>query len=264
MDQIKISKSNGYQVIEMCWSSQHPGFQVSTFDLASKALQEADLDPDIACTVFFGIPRCFCLGTDATSFALGGDLGRLSESALQYFRCLINAKKPLIAAVDGTAVGLGMTMLFHFDAVFSTPESSFKAPFVEWGLAPEAASSMLFPQTLGYRKAFDMFCLGSQMSAVEAERRGLVTRVVSSGDLRKTTLEAAEHLARLPQDSMRITRELMREQRPKLVKRARLENDLFQELLNDQATQRRLRTMARATRIAMNIQVREKEAMSVA
>jgi enoyl-CoA hydratase/carnithine racemase len=251
MDCLKISRRDGFQVIEMSWCAKNPGFRVSTFDEVTNALRESDLDEGIACNVFFGVPRCFCLGTDASSFSDDGDLDGLSESALRFFRSLINSKKPNIAAVDGAAIGLGMTMLFHFDAVFATPESTFKAPFVEWGLSPEAGSSILFPEALGYRKAFEVFCLGAQLCASEAERRGLVTRIVSSSELEKTALDAAKHIAKLPQRPLRATRDLMQHQRNRLVRRSRVENDVFQELLGDLKTQRKLRAMTRATRMAL-------------
>ena len=162
MDNFVIDRCEGFQAIFMNWTVEQPGFQPATFDAVAEALREADRDPNIACSLFFGVPRCFCLGTDATAFGQVSALSRLSETVLRFFQALISARKPMIAAVDGAAVGLGMTMLCHFDVVFATPESVFKAPFAEWGLAPEAASSLLLPEELGYRKAFEIFCLGAE------------------------------------------------------------------------------------------------------
>ncbi len=202
MDNFVIDRCEGFQAIFMNWTVEQPGFQPASFDAVAEALREADHDPNIACSLFFGVPRCFCLGTDATAFGQVSALSRLSETVLRFFQALISARKPMIAAVDGAAVGLGMTMLCHFDVVFATPESVFKAPFAEWGLAPEAASSLLLPEELGYRKAFEIFCLGGELTAAEAERRGLITRVVDQKDLRATAFDAATRISRLPARSL--------------------------------------------------------------
>ncbi len=254
MDNFVIDRCEGFQAIFMNWTIDRPGFQPATFEAVSEALRSADLDPSISCSLFFGVPRCFCLGTDVTAFAQVSALSRLSETVLSFFQALINAKKPMIAAVDGTAIGLGMTMLCHFDAIFATPESVFKAPFADWGLTPEAASSLLLPEELGYRKAFEIFCLGGELTAAEAERRGLITRVVERKDLRPTAFDAAARIARLPARSLATTRELLRHQRVKLVRRARTETAIFQELLGEASTQRRLKAMARATKMTLAAQ----------
>jgi len=251
MENFVIDRCDGFQAIFMNWTIDRPGFQPATFEAVSQALREADLDPSITCSLFFGVPRCFCLGTDVNSFAQLSALSKLSETVLSFFRALINARKPMIAAVDGTAVGLGMTMLCHFDAIFATPESVFKAPFAEWGLSPEAASSLLLPEELGYRKAFEIFCLGGELSAAEAERRGLITRIVERKELRATAFDAAARIARLPARSLTTTRELLRHQRTKLIRRAQTETAIFQELLSEASTQRRLKVMARATKMAL-------------
>jgi enoyl-CoA hydratase/carnithine racemase len=251
MDDFKIVRASGVQSIHMNWTPLNPGFDQGSFDVVSRALRAADNDPRTSCTVFFGVPRCFCLGTDVAAFAELSQLNDLSATVQHFFQSLINAKKPLIAAVDGTAIGLGMTMLCHFDAVFATPESLFKAPFADWGLSPEAASSVLLPEAIGYRKAFELFCLGGELTAADAERRGLITRVIPKAQLNDHVMQAAKRLAQLPERSLSTTRELMRHQRVKLIRRSRTETTIFQELLKDHSTQRRLKTMARATKMRL-------------
>jgi enoyl-CoA hydratase/carnithine racemase len=255
MEHFNINRCEGFQAIFMNWTVDQPGFRPATFDAVSEALRDADRDPNISCSVFFGVPRCFCLGTDVSAFAQLDELSKLSETVLTFFRALINAKKPLIAGVDGPAIGLGMTMLCHFDAIFATPGSIFKAPFAEWGLSPEAASSILLPEELGYRKAFEIFCLGGELSAAEAERSGLITRVVARTELRSTAFDAAARIVRLPPRALSTTRELLRHQRVKLTRRAMTETAIFQELLCEPSTQKRLKIMARATKMALSAQV---------
>jgi enoyl-CoA hydratase/carnithine racemase len=249
MENLVIDRCEGFQAIFMNWTIERPGPQAAAFEAVAQALREADRDPSIACSLFFGAPRCACLETDVASLAQTSGLSTLSETVQTFFSALINAKKPLIAAIDGPAVGIGMTMLCHFDAIFATPESVFRAPFAEWGLTPEAASSLLLPEELGYRKAFEIFCLGGELTAAESERRGLITRVVERKDLHSAAFDAAARIARLPARSLTTTRELLRHQRVKLIRRARTETAIFQELLGEAATQRRLKITTRATKI---------------
>lgn len=246
MNHLIVIQEDGQQTIRMAWSSERPGFGTDTFDAAAEAIRAADADSSIACSVFVGVPHCFCYGADASAFQDASNLGALSESSLGFFRALINSKKPLIAGVDGPAAGIGMTMLLHFDAVYTTPNSLFSAPFVDWGLLPDAASTLLFPELLGARKTFELLCLGGVLTPAEAVRLGFVTGIVPASELESCILSAAKHIAGLPPKSLRTTRELLRKQRSGLIRQAKLENDLFQELLSDAATQRRVRVMGRA------------------
>ena len=243
MENLIIERCEGFQAIVMDWTIERPDFQPALFEAVSQALAEADRDRKVACSLFLGVPRCSCLETKVSDFAQERALSKLSDAVLTFFQALINARKPMIAAVDGAAVGLGMTMLCHFDAIFATPESVFMAPFADWGLAPEAASSLLLPEELGYRKAFEIFCLGGELTAAESERRGLITRVVERKDLRSVAFEAAARIARLPARSLTTTRELLRHQRVKLVRRARTETAIFQELLCEASSGRRPKAM---------------------
>jgi enoyl-CoA hydratase/carnithine racemase len=254
MNAFEITEQDGFQVIEMRWSAERPGFSIDTFDAVAEAVQAADNSPSISSTVLLGAPKCFCYGADVSIFNEVQTLSEISESALRFFRALINSKKPLIAGIDGLAAGVGMTMLLHFDAIFATPNSSFKAPFVEWGLIPDAASTTLLPEAIGYRRTFDLLCLGSELTAEEALRIGLITRVVSEEELDATVFNAARHLARLPSRSVRTARELLRQDRGRLMRKARTENNLFQVLLEDVATQQRLRVRGRAIKMALRSQ----------
>lgn len=250
MDHILIERHDGYQSIKMLWNGSIPGFQPETFDILTLALKAADATDEIRATVFLGTPRCFCLGTDAAIFNDQDGLSGLSQKAQRFFHQLIYSRKPLLAAVDGEAVGLGMTMLLHFDAIFATPESRFRAPFAEWGLVPEASASLLLPETVGYRRAFEILCLGGVLTAVEAKNAGLVSHVMAHDILEAEAYQAAQRLARLPAKSLHATRELLRDRRHQMRRRADTETATFQRLLKEETTQRRLKAMGRAARMA--------------
>lgn len=247
---VTVTLEDGFQVITMTWNSAAPGFTAAGFDTIAEALQAADRAPQVAATVFRGENSCFCLGNDVDALLRSNDLDSLAASATRFFRALARSRKPLIAAVDGQAAGIGMTMLLHFDAVFATPESSFHAPFVEWGLAPEAGSTILGPEILGQKTAFAMMCLGEGLTANDAVLRGLVTRVVDSSDVDDAAFGAARKLASALPRVLAVTRDLLRGPQTRVLKRAGTEIALFREMLDEPSTRRRLRVMSRALRRA--------------
>lgn len=251
MTHIDIAMRDGFQTVRMNWTKKVPGFQRESFEIVRRAIQAADASRDVHCTIFLGTPSCFCLGTDALTFADSNSLADLALSVESFFKQLIQSRKPLIAAVDGNAVGLGMTMLLHFDAVYATPQSTFRAPFAEWGLVPEAASSLMLPSLVGHLRAFDMFCLGGSLDAEQALACGLVTTLAPSDHVEEVAYAAARRIVKLPPKAVDATRSMLRNNRSALQRRAALETASFQKLLADEMTQRRLKVMGRASRLAL-------------
>ena len=119
-------------------------------------------------------------------------------------------KKPLIAAVDGIAIGIGTTLLFHCDLVYAAPDATFATPFLDLGVVPEAASSLLMPQRMGYVRAFAMLVLGDPLSASDAVTAGFVNAIVPANDLDAAAIGAAQRLAKKPPEALAIARRLMR------------------------------------------------------
>ncbi len=115
-----------------------------------------------------------------------------------------------IAAVPGLAIGIGTTLLMHCDLVYAAREAKFAMPFAQLGLCPEFASSVLLPRMAGYRRAAEKLLLGEAFDAAEAERMGLVNRVLSMDELMPFVSQQAAKLAALPAESLRITKQLMR------------------------------------------------------
>ena len=180
------------------------------------ALDHADASDDVAVTVFFGAPGAFSAGNDMNDF-LARAQGKIEPdrpgavSAAALIRKLPQTKKPFIAAVDGLAVGVGVTMLLHCDLVFASPNASFSTPFVNLGLTPEAASSLIGPQRLSYVRAFELLVLGDKWSAEQAFQAGLVNAVLPASELeanaerssaRRQTARGADHSRRLVKGDM--------------------------------------------------------------
>jgi enoyl-CoA hydratase/carnithine racemase len=175
----------------------------------AKALTEADADAQVRAVLIHGQSSCFTSGNDVKDFL---ELPRTpgDSPAAGFLRAVSTAKKPLVAAVGGPAVGIGTTMLLHCDLVYAAPNARLQMPFVPLGLLPEAASSLLLPAMAGYRRAAEMLLLGSPFTAEKALAAGIVTEIVPEGELLERGREAALALAALPPASVRMTKELMK------------------------------------------------------
>ena len=127
--------------------------------------------------------------------AQGGTLG---APILRFLHALARADKPLVAAVNGRAVGVGTTMLLHCDHVVASDTAVLSAPFVALGLVPEAASSLIAPRLMGHARAFALLVMGQPLNAAEAKEAGIVNAVVPAADLETQALAAARTMAALP------------------------------------------------------------------
>jgi enoyl-CoA hydratase/carnithine racemase len=150
--------------------------------------------------------------------------------AFRFIGNLAKATKPLVAAVQGNAVGVGTTMLLHCDLVYLAENARLITPFVNLALVPEAASSWLLPSRIGHVRAYAMFALGEPMDAVTALQCGLANAVVPIGDVRARAATAALTLTQRPTGALRHTKLLMREQQ-EMVERIAEESALFKERL---------------------------------
>ncbi len=126
-------------------------------------------------------------------------------------KALAFAEKPLVAAVQGAAVGIGTTLLLHCDLVYAAEDAQLSTPFINLALVPEAASSLLMPARIGHVRAYAMFALGEKLSGVEAVRLGLANAAVPADQLAETALTAARALTQRPPEALRLSKRLMRD-----------------------------------------------------
>ena len=173
------------------------------------ALDRAAGDPAIRVVVLTGAGGHFTSGNDLGDF-LAGDEGSGERPVARFLRTISTFPKPLIAAVSGVAVGVGTTMLLHCDLVYADETARLQLPFVNMGLVPEAASSLTLPKVVGLAKAAELLMFGEFLSAVDAERAGIVNRVVPAGELDALVAERAGKLARQPAGAVRETKRLLR------------------------------------------------------
>lgn len=194
-------------------------------------LAEANDDPAIAATLILGQPGIFCAGNDIKDFigfAMGGALG---APVINFLKALVANDKPLVAGVDGGAIGIGTTMILHCDYAVASERAVFATPFVDLALVPEAGSSLIVPELMGHRLAFEMLVMGARFDAARAAATGLVNRVVDAADLEKTALDAAKAIAAKPREAVALSRRLMRGDTGRLLARIDEEARLFAERL---------------------------------
>src|SRR5204862_1534215 len=134
----------------------------------------------------------------------------LGNAVLRFLYALARAERPLVAAVQGVAVGIGTTMMLHCDYAVAASDARFSTPFVNLGLVPEAASSLLAPRLMGHRRAFELLVMGQPLDAAAALTCGLVNAVVPPSDVEAEAMKAAQHIAALPAEAVAASRRLMR------------------------------------------------------
>jgi enoyl-CoA hydratase/carnithine racemase len=209
-DEIEIRRTGEVQVIRINRPEKKNALTGAMYDAMTRALKAADDDGSIAVTLITGTGGVFCAGNDISDFAKRAtDLGR-PGGASSLIQTLPTLEKPVVAAVDGLAIGVGVTMLFHCDLVYASPRASFRTPFLDLGLVMEAGSSWLAPAIMGHQRAFELLCLGEPYDAEAAFRAGFVNRVVAAEALEGEALAAAERLAAKPRAALIAAKRLMK------------------------------------------------------
>ncbi len=177
-----------------------------------EALERAQDDAGVRVVIIRGAGDMFCAGNDIGDFLSVTGAGDIREAnVFRLIRLLGTFPKPLIAGVQGRAVGIGTTMLLHCDYVVLAENAMLTTPFVSLGLVPEAASSLLLPNRTGHQRAFAMLAMGEAVSAPDALAAGLANAVVPIAGLDDAVAKAASLLAQLPPGSVQATKALMRD-----------------------------------------------------
>lgn len=173
----------------------------------AQQLNQAAEDESTRCVVITSEGDHFTAGNDIRDFMSNPPTEADSDVA-KFLGSLLEFPKPLLAAVKGNAVGVGTTMLLHCDVVVASPSASFSMPFTSLGLVPEAGSTKLFPELVGYQRAAKIFMTGESFSADEAKEMGLVETITS--DAEGLALEVAEKIGNQPPQAIINTKALMK------------------------------------------------------
>uniref|UniRef100_UPI0025EC8189 enoyl-CoA hydratase n=1 Tax=Limnohabitans sp. Rim8 TaxID=1100718 RepID=UPI0025EC8189 len=181
----------------------------SMYSAMADAVSQAAADSAVRVVVFQGHESIFSAGNDIGDF-LNQPPSTQESPVFRFLRGIATFEKPLMAAVAGPAVGIGTTMLFHCDLVYAGDNAAFSMPFVNLGLCPEAASSLLAPRMFGYHRAAEALLMGEPFFAEAAQEVGLVNRVVPPTEVNGYAQAQARKLAAKPLTSLIATKRLMK------------------------------------------------------
>ncbi len=210
-DHVIVDRDGAVCVVTMNRPDKKNALTQAMYRAMCDAINGAEADPAIRCILVRGLPGAFTAGNDLDDFLKASQSsGPRISAALDFLRLLVTCGKPLVAAVDGLAVGIGTTMLFHFDFVAASTRAVFSTPFMRLGLVPEGGSSLLAPRTMGHHRAFSMLVMGRPVSAAEAHAAGFVSAVADPADVDAAAGQAAQEIAALPPEAMAISRRLLR------------------------------------------------------
>ena len=209
-----VSDEDATRVIKLRRPEKKNAFTQDMYRGMSDAIDKAQNNPDIRCIIITGGSGVFTAGNDLEDFLKEStsdtDAPRGASNAVKLLYSLAHNVKPIIAAVDGVAIGIGTTMLFHCDYVLASTTATFSTPFINLGLVPEGASSLLMPRTMGHQRAFAMLVMGRKFSAEEAREAGFVNVVVAPGHTEAEARKVAREICALPAEAVAISRKLIR------------------------------------------------------
>lgn len=190
-------------------------------------LDAAAGDHSVRAVLIRGVGGVFSSGNDVNGFnAPPGEV----PAPVQFVKSLVQFPKPIVAQVEGLAVGIGVTMLLHCDIIYAAEDTKFRMPFVNLGVVPEAGSSYLVPRLMGAAKAAELLLLGRMFSAVEADSLGLISKVLPADQVAEAAEAAAAELVKQPLGAMMKTRALLRDvSGEELAKRIEIEFQQFFE-----------------------------------
>jgi enoyl-CoA hydratase/carnithine racemase len=232
---VTVESDGGVEWIRFDRAEHSNAFTAEMFEIAADALSVAERDSRARAILFTGMPGVFTSGHDVEELRRYADEGAIGESAIRFAKTLASVDKPIVAGVDGLAVGAGTLLLLHCDFVVASEWSIFSAAVVDAGVPPEGAASLLAPRLLGYHRAFELLVMGEQFDAHRAREAGLVNRVVPAEDVDTAALGFARALAAKPPEAVRTARRLLRGDLREIVQRIDQEAAAFTELLRSPA-----------------------------
>lgn len=205
---IRSSRDGAIQIFEICRPEKKNAFTGAMYEQFRELLASADAAPEILAMIITGAGSIFSAGNDLEDF-LNSPPNTTDAAPFRFLRTLARIRKPVVAAVNGPAIGIGSTLLFHCDLVYAQESARFSFPFVSLGLVPEGGSSLLLPRMIGHQRAAAALLLGEAISATEARQIGLVNALTEQPVL-PLALEQAHRLAQLPAAAIMETKRLMK------------------------------------------------------
>ena len=210
MGQIEVERAGAVLQIAINRPEKKNALTGDMYDALSDAVQHAEADSAIRVLLLQGKGEAFTAGNDLEDFMRKPWKDQSVPPAVRFIGTVAAARKPIVAAVHGLAVGIGTTILLHCDLIYAAEDTSFMMPFIDLGIVPEAASTVLLPLWIGRQRAAELLMLCAPVSARRAYELGLVNAVVDRGALLATALRAAQQLAQKPRGAVLACKELMK------------------------------------------------------
>lgn len=230
MSLVEYEERNGVLLVTMNRPEKKNALNGEMYGALADGIQYVEDSPSLRVIVFTGKDGAFTAGNDLNDLS-DPPLPNVELKSDYFLRKLTSTDVPLIAAVNGVAAGVGVTMLFHCDFVFAARSAKLVAPFVNLGLIPEAASTLLLPIIAGHQKSAELFMLGEPVTAAWGKEAGFVNGVCDDSELLSVALSKAEILAAKPPEAMRLTKRLLRLNQNAINERLIEEGKIFSERL---------------------------------
>jgi len=229
MNEITTERSDNVLRIQLNRPASKNAMTSAMYIALAEVLNTAAKDDQVRVVLWHGAGDSFCAGNDIGDFIKNPPGAGESPQAL-LMKALIDFDKPIVAAVQGAAIGGGTTMLTHCDFVFAGENAKFQMPFVNLALVPEFGSSCTIPARAGYLRAAELILTGQSFDARRAAELGLVTRVVPNQELLATATDTAQKLSQKPPAALRACKRLLKQStREQLEQAVKLENEEFSE-----------------------------------
>jgi enoyl-CoA hydratase/carnithine racemase len=231
-EHVRVERNGGVLRITLARPERRNAITVAMYEALAEAVAGASRDPAIRVMTLRGEGQDFAAGNDLADFLDAVPQDNEEIPVWRLLRALASCEIPIVAAVHGNCVGIGTTMLLHCDLVIADQTARFSLPFVDLGLVPEAASSLLLPRLAGRRRAARYLLLGEPFGLDEAIRIGLVTHEAEIGRVEEKLEQVVQALLAKPPDALRQTQKLLRQgTRDEILERMELEGRVFAERL---------------------------------
>jgi enoyl-CoA hydratase/carnithine racemase len=240
-DLIQYYEAEGVATLTLNRPSKGNAITSDMYRSLAQYVREAEGDDAVAVISIQSSGATFTAGHDLNEFLSGSPTGPDNPPA-DLIQAVSKAEKPVVAVVDGAAVGIGTTLLLHCDLVLASRSAWFQLPFVELGLLPEAGSSLLLPRLMGYHKAAELVFLGQPFDAETALSIGLVNRMVDRTELASASHDVLHRLAAQPSKAIRLAKSLLRNSTTDLDLRIAEEWSLFEDQLGSSETIKLIRS----------------------
>jgi enoyl-CoA hydratase/carnithine racemase len=234
---IKTATLNGVCTIEIARPEKKNALTMAMYQAMADALRAAAADGAVRAVLVTGQPGIFTSGNDLEDFMQRPPQGP-DSAVFRFMQALLECDKPVVAAVTGGAIGIGVTLLMHCDFVYVSDEARLATPFTSLGLVPEFASSLVMPQLMGHRKAAEKLLLGDPFTGEQAVECGLANAVLPAAEVLPHARRVAERFNALPPGAVREAKRLMRRSQSEAVRETiGVEGELFAQRLRSPEAQ---------------------------